>query len=81
MVSFSSEDRNSQIRGNEAALIVIEEAESCLRSDVIDLGEQEEDDKIPLREILSRPRVFDTIAFLSNPSPIFFAEPRQRFRG
>lgn len=46
MVSSSFKDRNSQIRGSGATPIVVEEVKSRLRFDVIDLGEENDDDRI-----------------------------------
>lgn len=71
MVSFSSEDKNSQIKGNVAAPIIVEKTVSHLRSDFIDLAEEDDDDRIPLKEMLSRFMVFYAIAFppLSLPLP------------
>lgn len=55
--------------------IVIEEIESNLMSNVIDLDDKDKNDRIPLREIIFRVRA-SNIALLSNPTPISFIVPR-----
>lgn len=62
MVSSLSRDRNFQIKGSGAALIVVEEVDSRIRFDVIDLNEKDDNDIIPLREILTRFRTFYVVA-------------------
>lgn len=58
MVSSSLLDENSSIRviGKEIAQAktIIKEVDSHLKSNVIDLDDKDEDDRIPLKEILSR---------------------------
>lgn len=80
MVSSLLGDRNPQIKGSKVAPIVVEEVESYLRYDTIDLGEENDDNRIILWEILSRSRVFYVFVVLSNPTPISFIEPRLELR-
>lgn len=59
---------------------MVEEVESHVRFDLIDLGKTDDAERIPLREILSKSRVFDIAASLSNLIPISFVEPRLELR-
>lgn len=56
-------------------MTIIEEVKSLLKLDIIDLDDKDKDDKIPLREMLSRVKI-SNIALLSNPTPIYFAKHR-----
>lgn len=79
MVSSFFRNKNSLIRvGDEKPnqiRIVIEEVEGRRRSNVIDLNDWDENDKIPLRQMMSRARIFKA-APLFNPTPISLIEPR-----
>lgn len=58
---------------------VTKEVESHFGLDIIDLNDKDKNDKIPLKEMLSRVKVSSAVP-LSNPIPTSFAEPRLEFK-
>lgn len=79
MVSSSFGNMNSQIRVNGVAPIVVDEVESHLRFNVIDLDNKDDNDRIPLRKMLYRFKIF-CIVPLSNLTPISNTGPRLELR-
>lgn len=83
VVSSSSRNENSQIRVRDEGLaqtrIVIEEVDSHLRSDIIELDDIDKDDRISLREMKSSTKIF-IVVLLSNHIPISFVELRLKLR-
>lgn len=79
--SFWNENSLIKVRDEEPAQIkiIMEEVKCNLRFNVIDLDEKDEDDRIPLREMISRTRVLN-VGPLSNPTLISFADPRLKLR-
>lgn len=59
--------------------MVIEEVKSHHRFDVINMDDKDEDDRIPLKEMLFRVKVSNIVP-LSNPIPISFTEPKLELR-